>query len=86
MPAGDGLPAGLPDRELWRAVLKRRGSETDRRVKHLFLSAAGKKAVEHIRSHAAELRREILSGSSKEEIGTALQVFQCIRDKLARNP
>ena len=67
-------------------LLKRRGSETDRRVKHLFLSAAGKKAVEHIRSHAAELRREILSGSGKEEIGTALQVFQCIRDKLARNP
>ena len=67
-------------------LLKRCGSETDRRVKHLFLSAAGKKAVEHIRSHAAELRREILSGSSKEEIGTALQVFQCIRDKLARNP
>ena len=67
-------------------LLKRRGSETDRRVKHLFLSAAGKKAVEHIRSHAAELRREILSGSSKEEIGTALDVFQSIRDKLARNP
>ncbi|MCG6932749.1 MAG: MarR family transcriptional regulator [Gallionella sp.] len=67
-------------------LLKRRGSETDRRVKHLFLSAAGKKAVEHIRSHAAELRREILSGSGKEEIGTALEVFQSIRDKLARNP
>jgi MarR family transcriptional regulator for hemolysin len=67
-------------------LLKRRGSETDRRVKHLLLSAAGKKSVEHIRSHAAELRREILSGSSKEEIGTALEVFQNIRDKLARNP
>jgi MarR family transcriptional regulator for hemolysin len=67
-------------------LLKRRGSETDRRVRHLLLSAAGKKSVEHIRSHAAELRREILSGSSKEEIGTALEVFQNIRDKLARNP
>jgi MarR family transcriptional regulator for hemolysin len=67
-------------------LLTRRGSETDRRVKHLFLSAAGKKAVEHIRSHAAELRREILSDSGKEEIGAALKVFQGIRDKLAGNP
>jgi MarR family transcriptional regulator, transcriptional regulator for hemolysin len=67
-------------------LLKRRGSETDRRVKHLFLSAAGRKAVEHIRSHAAELRGEILSDSSKEEIGAALKVFQGIRDKLAGNP
>ncbi len=67
-------------------LLKRCGSETDRRVKHLYLSAAGKKAVEHIRSNAAELRKEILSGSGKDDIGTALDVLQSIRDKLARNP
>ena len=67
-------------------LLKRCGSETDRRVKHLHLSAAGKKAVEHIRSNAAELRKEILSGSSKEDIGTALDVLHSIRDKLSRNP
>jgi len=67
-------------------LLKRRGSETDRRVKHLYLSAAGKKAVEHIRSNAADLRKEILSASSKEDIGTALDVLHSIRDKLSRNP
>lgn len=67
-------------------LLKRCGSETDRRVKHLHLSAAGKKAVEHIRSNAAELRKEILSGSSKEDIGKALQVMQVIREKLTKNP
>jgi len=66
-------------------LLKRCGSETDRRVKHLHLSVAGKKAVEHIRSHAAELRREILSGSSKDDIGTALNVLDSIRDKLFGN-
>ena len=66
-------------------LLKRCGSETDRRVKHLHLSAAGKKAVEHIRSNAAELRKEILSGSSKEDIGTALDVLHSIRDKLTGN-
>jgi len=67
-------------------LLQRCGSETDRRVKHLYLSAAGKKAVEHIRSKAAELRQEILSGSSREDIGTALDVLRSIRDKLTGNP
>ena len=64
-------------------LLKRCGSETDRRVKHLQLSAAGKKAVERIRSNAAELRKEILSRSSKEDIGIALEVLQNIHNKLA---
>ncbi len=67
-------------------LLKRHGSETDRRVKYLYLSSEGKKAVESIRSNAAELRKEILDGSSKENIGIALSVLQGIRDKLARAP
>ena len=66
-------------------LLKRCGSETDRRVKHLQLSAAGKKAVGLIRNHAAELRKEILAGSSKEDIGIALDVLNNIRGKLAKN-
>lgn len=67
-------------------LLKRCGSETDRRVKHLQLSAAGKKAVERIRSSAAELRHELLAGTSKEQIGTAIEVMLSIRDKLTRLP
>jgi MarR family transcriptional regulator, transcriptional regulator for hemolysin len=67
-------------------LLKRSGSQTDRRVKHLHLSPAGKKAVEHIRSNAADLRKEILSGSSKKDISIALEVLHSIRDKLAKNP
>lgn len=66
-------------------LLKRCGSETDRRVKHLQLSASGKKAVERIRSSAAELRQEILAGSSNEQIAIAIGVLQNIRDKLAKN-
>lgn len=64
-------------------LLKRCASEIDRRVKHLRLTAAGKKAVERIRSSAADLRKEILAGSSKEDIGIALDVLQNIRNKLA---
>ncbi|HTN94394.1 MAG TPA: MarR family transcriptional regulator [Gallionella sp.] len=73
----------LVDRMEQEGLLQRRGSDTDRRVKHLKLSAAGKKAVEHIRSHAAVLRREILSGSSKQDIGISIEVLSRIRNQLA---
>lgn len=63
-------------------LLMRSNSEIDRRVKHLNLSAEGKKAVSNIRSHAAELRKEILAGASKEEIDSALAVLNGIREKL----
>ncbi len=66
-------------------LLKRCGSETDRRVKHLHLSASGKKAVERIRSSAAELRKEILAGSSSEDIANAIELLQNIRDKLGKH-
>jgi DNA-binding MarR family transcriptional regulator len=74
----------LVDRMELEGLLKRCGSKDDRRVKHLQLSAAGKKAVELIRNHAAELRKEILAGSSKEFIGISVDVLHNIRDKLAR--
>jgi len=76
----------LVDRMEREGLLKRCGSKTDRRVKHLYLSVAGKKAVELIRNHAAELRKEILSGSGKEDIGSALEVLQGIHDKLKKIP
>jgi len=76
----------LVDRMEREGMLKRCGSETDRRVKHLRLSPAGKKAVELIRTHAGQLRKEIIAASSKEEIGTALKVLNSIRDKLAKQP
>ncbi len=63
-------------------LLKRCGSETDRRVKHLHLSAAGKSVVEEIRSYATELRKEVLAGLSQSEIKTTLDVMNNIRGKL----
>ena len=63
-------------------LLKRCGSETDRRVKHLRLSEDGKSVVENIRSYAAELRKEVLAGLSQSEIKNALDVMNNIRGKL----
>jgi MarR family transcriptional regulator, transcriptional regulator for hemolysin len=63
-------------------LLKRCGSETDRRVKHLRLSEAGRSVVENIRSYAAELRKEVLAGLSQSEIKTALDVLNNISSKL----
>jgi MarR family transcriptional regulator, transcriptional regulator for hemolysin len=72
----------MVDRMEAEGLLKRRPGETDRRVKHLHLSAAGKKEVARIWDNAADLRKEILSGLSKEEISAMLDVLQKIRDKL----
>ena len=63
-------------------LLKRCGSETDRRVKHLHLSDTGKKVVGDIRGYAADLRKEVLCGLSQSEIKTALDALNNIRGKL----
>ena len=65
------------------SLLKRCISETDRRVKHLHLSEAGKQVVVDIRSNAAELRKDILSDTSKEELEVTYAVLQRIRERLA---
>lgn len=63
-------------------LLKRCGSATDRRVKHLWLSDAGKAVVTEIRSYAADLRKEVMAGLSQAEIQSALEVMNAIRGKL----
>lgn len=72
----------LVDRMEADGLLNRRASETDRRVKHLHLSPAGRKEVERIRACAADLRREALAGVDKADIGAALNVIQKIRTTL----
>lgn len=72
----------LVDRMESEGLLHRRASETDRRVKHLHLSPAGRKEVERIRATAAEVRREALAGLDKAEIQMALEVLKKIRGKL----
>jgi MarR family transcriptional regulator for hemolysin len=66
-------------------LLTRRGSASDRRVKHLHLTEAGKKVVEEIRSYSADLRKEMMQGLSQEQIKAALDVLNTIRQKLGAN-
>ncbi len=63
-------------------LLRRCGSETDRRVKHLHLTDDGKKVVQNIRSYSSDLRKELLAGSNQAEIKIALDVLNNIRSKL----
>lgn len=72
----------LVDRMEQEGLLTRCSSETDRRVKHLHLSATGMASVDKIRSCAAELRQKALSGLSPSEIQNALHVINAIRSKL----
>jgi MarR family transcriptional regulator for hemolysin len=72
----------LIDRMETDGLLLRRASETDRRVKHLHLSPAGRKEVTRIRACAADLRKELLGELEQSEIETTLNVLQNIRRKL----
>lgn len=72
----------LIDRMEGEGLLKRCASETDRRVKHLRLSEAGRKEVARIWASADDLRQELLSGLSETEIKNTLSVLQHIRAKL----
>ncbi|MGC2457800.1 MAG: MarR family transcriptional regulator [Gallionellaceae bacterium] len=72
----------LIDRMEADGLLKRCASKSDRRVKHLHLSPAGRKEVARIWASAADLRKEILSGLSKAEISATLDVLQKIRASL----
>jgi MarR family transcriptional regulator for hemolysin len=72
----------LIDRMESDGLLKRRASESDRRVKHLHLSAAGKKEVASVWAEASDLRKEILSGMSRKEISATLAVLQKLRHRL----
>jgi MarR family transcriptional regulator for hemolysin len=74
----------LIDRMEKENLLERRASKSDRRVKHLHLLPAGHKEVERIWAGAANLRTEILSGVSKTEINTTLNVLQKIRASLEK--
>lgn len=76
----------LIDRMENEGLLQRRASVTDRRVKHLHLSATGRKEVERIWASAADLRQEILSELSPTDIETTLNVLQNIRSKLEHLP
>lgn len=72
----------LLDRMESEGLLSRRPSETDRRMKHLHLSPAGRKEVERIRAVAIEIRREALAGLDQAEVTIALDILKKIRGKL----
>ncbi len=72
----------LIDRMEKEGLLNRRASESDRRVKHLDLTAAGRKEVERIQACATDLRKEALAGLDANDISAALKILQQIRSKL----
>lgn len=74
--------ARLVDRMESEGMLERRPSATDRRVKHLHLTANARGDVRNIKESAAGLRHELLDGLEPNEIETTLRVLQHIRAKL----
>lgn len=63
-------------------LIERKEEEADRRAKAILLTPAGQKLVDQVETISAEVREELLSGLSDEEITAAYEVVRHICDRL----
>jgi len=63
-------------------LIERREEEADRRAKAILLTPAGQKLVDQVEAISAEVREELLSGLSDDEISTAFRTIRQICDRL----
>jgi MarR family transcriptional regulator for hemolysin len=71
------VSAGLVVREL---------STTDRRVKRVVITAAGRELYDKVKAEAALVRRELLAGIDHERLEAATAVLEALQDKLGNLP
>ncbi len=72
---------GLLDRMARDGWLERRESPGDRRSKTVHLTGKSHEILRQIKSVAAQLRRELLSGLSEEELSQCTAVLHKIKEK-----
>jgi MarR family transcriptional regulator for hemolysin len=71
------VSAGLVVREL---------STTDRRVKRVVITAAGRELYDKVKAEAALVRHELLVGIDHERLQAATAVLEALQDKLGNLP
>jgi DNA-binding MarR family transcriptional regulator len=75
---------GLVDRLEAAELVERRADAKDRRVKRIFLTAAGRKVVNKMRSISGPTNAEILAGISPEDVRATARTLRLIKDNLLR--
>jgi DNA-binding MarR family transcriptional regulator len=82
MDAGEVTLVGLIDRLEASGYVERRADPTDRRVKHVVISAQGTKLLSRIQESANELDREILGGIPSGDVACAEKVLNKMKEQL----
>jgi len=74
------------DRLVTAGLVSREPSPTDRRVKHVILTAGGHALYDKVKTEAAAVRRELLARISRDDLATATRVLEDLQDLLGAAP
>ena len=75
---------GLVDRLEAASLVERRADAKDRRVKRIFLTLAGRKVVNKMRSISEPTNAEILAGISPEDVRATARTLRLIKENLLK--
>ncbi len=74
------------DRLVKAGLVNRAPSSTDRRVKHIVLTEAGRRLYETVQAAAAAVRRELLADVDPKDLETATRVLETLQSLIDASP
>lgn len=74
------------DRLVGAGLVIREPSTSDRRIKRVVVTEAGRRLYESVKAEAAKVRVELLAGIDRERLQTALQVLEALQEKIGEVP
>lgn len=83
MDIGKVAVGGLIERLEDAGLVERRPDQVDRRVKRLFITAAGKSTIAAIRKHVAGEETRILQGLGSADLETTVRTLRSMKSNLA---
>lgn len=72
----------LIDRLVKSGLVERHPSQTDRRVKHVVLTKAGRELYANVRSEASRYRQEVLSGVDRDRLLDVTQLLEALQSRI----
>ena len=72
----------LIDRLVKSGLVERHPSETDRRVKHVLLTEAGRELYANVKSEAALYRQEVLNGLDRDRLLDVTELLETLQSKI----
>lgn len=76
----------LIDRLVKAGLVERSPSDTDRRVKHVVLTEAGRTLHASVKAEAARYRQEVLSGIDPDRLRDATQLLEALQARIEEGP